>query len=126
MSTRRIDVRQSAFGRREVESVHHDETVHTPSTRSRDARRGFNVENRADVRPESLAEKSASGSTGYQLVASGESPDGMARASFENPDAALVSMASPISVGESPTETGESPVPPNLLSGSEKDHTLCE
>ena len=62
--------------------------------------------------PLSLSEDSASGRTGYQPVPSGDSPDGMTRAFFANPDAGFVSMASSIPVGGSPIRTGESPVPP--------------
>ena len=59
------------------------------------------------------------GSTGDPPVPSGDPPDGMAKASFAIPDAGFVSMTSPISVGGSPTETGESPVPPNSETGSQ-------
>ena len=65
------------------------------------------------LQAQSLSEKAGSGSTGYQPVPSGDSPDGMARASSANPDAGFISMVSPIPVGGSPTGTGGSPVPPN-------------
>ncbi|MBI4660453.1 MAG: hypothetical protein HY735_16575, partial [Verrucomicrobia bacterium] len=66
---------------------------------------------------ESTAEKSTSGSTGYQPVPSGNLPDGTARTSATEPDAGFASNPSPIPVGESPTGTGESPVPPLTKGG---------
>jgi DMSO reductase family type II enzyme chaperone len=66
----------------------------------------------------SLSENSDLGSTGYQPVPSGDSPDGMESAFAANPDARFPSATSLIPVGESPTGAGESPAPPIFRTGS--------
>jgi carbon starvation protein len=68
----------------------------------------------------SLSENSVLGSTGYQPVPSGDSPDGMASASAANLDARFPAATSPFPVGGSPTGTGESPAPPIFRTGSTK------
>ncbi|MBI4659014.1 MAG: (Fe-S)-binding protein [Verrucomicrobia bacterium] len=66
----------------------------------------------------SVAGVSNLGSTGYQPVPSGDSPDGMARPSFTKSSAGVVLSASSIPVGGSPTGAGESPALPLLRTGS--------
>jgi hypothetical protein len=68
--------------------------------------------------PKSLSENSALGSTGYQPVPSGDSPDGMASVSAANLDARFPAATSPVPVGGSPTGAGESPAPPIFQTGS--------
>jgi myxalamid-type polyketide synthase MxaC len=67
---------------------------------------------------ESLSENWVLGSTGYQPVPSGDSPDGMASASPANLDARLPATTSAIPFGGSPTGAGESPAPPTSQTGS--------
>ena len=62
--------------------------------------------------PQSLPEKSASGSTGYQPVPSGDSPDGRGRTLPTHRSAGFDFGAHLVSVGGSPTEAGESPALP--------------
>ncbi|MBI4657317.1 MAG: tRNA (N6-isopentenyl adenosine(37)-C2)-methylthiotransferase MiaB [Verrucomicrobia bacterium] len=57
-------------------------------------------------------EKAGVGSTGYQPVPSGDSPDGMERASKASPEFGNPLGCTPTPVGESPTGAGESPAPP--------------
>ena len=58
------------------------------------------------------SQRAGSGSTGYQPVPSGEPPDGMAmRFEYAVTIHSNLSLRL-ISLGESPSETGESPVPP--------------
>src|SRR5213594_3203840 len=52
------------------------------------------------------------GSTGHWPVPSGDSPDGMGRASPANEDSLILGAALLVPVGGSPTGTGGSPVPP--------------
>ena len=61
---------------------------------------------------ESLSEKSIVGSTGYQPVPSGDSPDGREKAFQANLDAGFIAGVAFVSFGGSPTEAGESPAPP--------------
>ena len=66
----------------------------------------------------SLFEKPDLGSTGYQPVPSGDSPDGRKRAFPAKLDAGFVARVAPLSFGGSPTEAGESPAPPIFKTGS--------
>jgi hypothetical protein len=68
--------------------------------------------------PKSLSENSVLGSTGYQPVPSGDSPDGRASASAANLDARFPAATSPVPVGGSPTGAGEPPAPPIFRIGS--------
>src|SRR5436309_5665918 len=60
--------------------------------------------------PESVSGNCDLGSTGHWPVPSGDSPDGMGRASPANEDGLMPRAAWLVSVGGSPTGTGESPV----------------
>jgi N-acetylated-alpha-linked acidic dipeptidase len=70
-----------------------------------------------------LSENSILGSTGYQPVPSGDSPDGRASVLASNLNARFPATTSPIPVGGSPTGTGESPVPPLLQTAAKTDAT---
>jgi spermidine synthase len=72
----------------------------------------------------SRPENSVLGSTGYQPVPSGDSPDGMASAPAANLDARFPTSTSPIPVGGSPTGAGESPAPPIFQTGSNVSQNL--
>jgi hypothetical protein len=76
----------------------------------------------ADTMTKRLSENSALGSTGYQPVPSGDSPDGTASASAGYLDARFPATTSPIPVGGSPTGMGESPAPPIFQAGSKLMH----
>ena len=66
----------------------------------------------------SLFEKVDLAGTSYQLVPSGDSPDGRGRAFPATLDSGFVASVPPLSFGGSPTEAGESPAPQILKTGS--------
>ena len=68
----------------------------------------------------SLSEKSGEGSTGHWPVPSGDSLDGMGRTPQTNGNSALPGRRYSLPVGESPTGTGGSPVPPIFQTGSKE------
>jgi hypothetical protein len=68
---------------------------------------------------QSPSENSTFGSTGYQPVPSGDSPDGRASGSAANLDALFPAATSPVPVGGSPTGAVESPAPPIFQTGDQ-------
>jgi Tol biopolymer transport system component len=64
-----------------------------------------------------------SGSTGYQPVPSGDSPDGTATTLRTNQGKASAGVPPPIPVGGSPTGAGESPAPPTPQTAAER---ICD
>ena len=68
---------------------------------------------------ESVSGNRVLGSTGHWPVPSGDSPDGMGRASPTNEDGLLLGATTLVPVGGSPTGTGGSPVLPIFQTRSE-------
>ncbi|MBI4658347.1 MAG: PQQ-binding-like beta-propeller repeat protein [Verrucomicrobia bacterium] len=69
-------------------------------------------------RAKRVFEKAYLGSTGYQPVLSGDSPDATRAASVNSPDAGLTLAPAAIPVGKLPTGAGRLPAPPILKTGS--------
>ena len=62
----------------------------------------------------------APGSTGDPPVPSNDSPDGTGKGDKGEPGLEYFAMPLLVAVGESPTATGESPVPPGFQTGSQE------